>query len=182
MNTAIYSALCACFGLSPTSAEAALLIREAYQEPENNPRPPRSADVIYYSAEPDTAAGEMPPAYALTRRGAAFGESVDLFAAFRLLVVCYGPHALENARKIRAFLFVDGANCPRSILRQAGLYPVPQPPEPLLLREPEGSLWRQRADLAVSVYARETLVHAAAKNAIRVAPAVIVHSEESENE
>ena len=177
MNIAIYSALCACFGLSPTSAEAALLIREAYQEPENNPRPLRSADVIYYSAEPDTAAAEMPPAYALTRRGAAFGESVDLFAAFRLLVVCYGPHALENARKIRAFLFVDGANCPRSILRQAGLYPVPQPPEPLLLREPEGSLWRQRADLTVSFRAEEKETHPMRRGAVAIAPAVLIHSE-----
>ena len=183
MNETIFQALCACLGLSPSSAEASVLIREAYQEPENTPRPPRNADVIYYSAAPDAAAAEPPASYAADNPAqASHTPSVSSFSAWTLQVICYGPHALTNARKIRAFLFVDGPGFPRSILRKAGIRPVPDPPEPMLLHEPEGSLWRQRADLAVSVYARETLVHAAAKNAIRVAPAVIVHSEESENE
>ena len=34
MNDAIYLALCACFGLNPSSPEASVLIRSAYQEPE----------------------------------------------------------------------------------------------------------------------------------------------------
>ena len=53
LGTTIYSALCACFGLSPSSSQASALIREMYQEPENSPRPPRSADVIYFSSAPD---------------------------------------------------------------------------------------------------------------------------------
>ena len=51
---------------------------------------------------------------------------------------------LSNARKIRAFLFADGPGFPRTILRKAGIRPVPDPPEPMLLHEPEGSLWRER--------------------------------------
>ena len=39
MNTILFSAICACFGLQSSSAAAAVLIREAYQEPENAPRP-----------------------------------------------------------------------------------------------------------------------------------------------
>ena len=92
-------------------------------------------------------------------------------------MVCYGPHALENARKIRTFLFLDGNGFSRAILRKSGLYPVPDPPEPLLLHEPEGSLWRQRADLTVSLRVEETQTHPARINAVSVAPAIQIHNE-----
>ena len=61
MTETIYKTLCACFGLSPSSVDASTLIREAYQDPENAPRPPRNTDVIYFSVEPDSAASEAPP-------------------------------------------------------------------------------------------------------------------------
>ena len=207
----IYHALCACFGLPPSSTEASILIREAYQDPENAPRPPRSADVIYYSVSPDPSAPEPPPSYAASISASSIGATphrgdrlfrmtspstnhpplavvegsptrashipaVSSFSAWTLQIVCYGPAALSNARKIRAFLFLDGAGYPRSILRKAGLYPIPNPPEPLLLHEPEGSLWRLRADLTVSPRAEETQNHPTRRNAITSAPAVRVVS------
>ena len=176
MNETIYSALCACFGLSASSSEAAILIREAYQEPENAPRPPRNTDVIYYSLEPDTAP-ESPAVYGSESPSAAsHTPMVSSFSAWRLQVVCYGPHALENARKIRAFLYLDGSGYPRSTLRKAGIYLVPDPPEPQLLHEPEGSLWRERADLTVFLRAEETQQHPNRRNAIRTAPAIEIHS------
>ncbi len=176
-RTTLYRALCACFGLSPDAADASVLIREAYQEPENAPRPPRNTDGIYYSVLPDTAP-EAPPAYVADNpASASHVPSVSTFAAYRLQVVCYGPHALENARKIRAFLFLDGTGFPRSILRKAGLYPVPDPPEPMLLREPEGSLWRQRADLTVSLRAEEKETHPGRRGAVTVAPVIRIHNE-----
>ena len=55
-KTIIYPALCACFGMNPSSAAASVLIREVYLEPENAPRPPRNADVVYYSIAPDPTA------------------------------------------------------------------------------------------------------------------------------
>ena len=177
MNDTIYSALCACFGLTPTSSDASVLIREAYQEPENAPRPPRNTDVIYYSCAPDTAAQEAPPAYSAENPAqASHVPVVSSFSAWTLQIVCYGPHALTKARKIRAFLFVDGSGMPRSILRKAGIRPVPDPPEPMLLHEPEGSLWRQRADLTVSLRAEETQIHPACRGAVTVPPAVTIHS------
>ena len=177
-STIIYSALCACFGLAPSSSEASVLIREAYQEPENAPRPPRNTDVIYYSVVPDTVAQEAPPVYSENNPAqASHVPVVSSFSAWTLQIVCYGPHALTNARKIRAFLFVDGSGMPRSILRKAGIRPVPDPPEPMLLHEPEGSLWRQRADLTVSLRAEETQMHPTRRNAITVPPAVSIHSE-----
>ena len=174
MNETIYSALCACFGLSASSSEATVLIREAYQEPENAPRPPRSTDVIYYSLEPDSAP-EPPAVYNTMNPGSAsHTPSVSSFSAWRLVVVCYGPNALENARKIRAFLYLDGSGYPRSILRKAGIYPVPDPPEPQLLHEPEGSLWRERADLTVFLRAEEKETHPARRGAVASAPAVVI--------
>ena len=178
MTAIIYQALCTCLGLPSSSAQASALIREAYQEPENAPRPPRSTDVIYYSVVPDTVAAEPPAAYAAENTASAsHTPAVSSFSAWTLQVICYGPHALTNARKIRAFLFVDGPGFRRSILRKAGLYPVPDPPEPVLLHEPEGSLWRKRADLIVSLRAEEKETHPARRGAVTVAPAVVIHGE-----
>ena len=150
ISMALFSAVCACFALSPSSSEAAVLIREAYQEPDNAPRPPRNTDVIYYSVAPDAAAVESPPACgAGNPSSASYSPTVSRFSAWTLQIICYGPHALTNARQIRAFLYVDGSNMPRCILRKAGIRPIPDPPEPLLLHEPEGSLWRLRCDLTI---------------------------------
>ena len=174
-STILYSALSACFGLNPSSSEASVLLREAYQDPENAPRPPRNADVVYYSIAPDPAAREAPAVY--SGENAARGShtaAVSSFSAWTLQIICYGPHALRNARKIRAFLFADGPGFPRSILRKAGLYLVPDPPEPMQLHEPEGSLWRQRADLTVSLRAEEKETHPVRRGAVTVPPAVMI--------
>ena len=178
MTAIIYQALCTCLGLPSSSAQASALIREAYQEPENAPRPPRSTDVIYYSVVSDTVAAVPPAAYAAENTASAsHTPAVSSFSAWTLQVICYGPHALTNVRKIRAFLFVDGPGFPRAILRNAGLYPVPDPPEPMLLHEPEGSLWRTRADLTVSLRAEEKETHPTRRGAVTVAPAVVIHGE-----
>ena len=180
MNTIIYQALCACFGLLPSSAQASALIREAYQEPENAPRPPRSADVIYYSVAPDPAAAEAPFFFATENpASAAHDPAVSSFAAWTLQVICYGPHAQNNARRIRAMLYLDGEGFPRCILRKAGIRPVPDPPEPMVLHEPEGSLWRLRADLTVSLRAEEKETHSVRRSAVTIPPAVLIHSERS---
>lgn len=177
MNETIYKALCACFALSPSSTEASILIREAYQEPENSPRPPRSIDVIYYFLQPDTSAPEPPPSYAAENPTAAsHTPTVFSFSAWKLQVICYGPNAERNARRIRALIFIDGSGMPRSILRKAGIRPVPSPPEPLLLHEPEGFLWRQRADLTIALRAEEKQTHPARRGAVTVPPAVRIHS------
>ena len=161
---------------SPISPQASVLIREAYREPENAPRPPRNTDVIYYSLAPDPAAREAPAVYSEEDAGQGFHTAaVSRFSAWNLQVVCYGAHALANARKIRAFLYADGPGFPRSILRKAGLYPVPDPPEPTLLHEPEGGLWRQRADLTVSLCREEKETHPVRRGAIENVPAVILH-------
>ena len=175
MNEAVYNALCACFALQPSSDAASVLIRQAYQEPENAPRPPRSTDVIYYSVAPDVSAPEPPPAYSAENPSQSMHTpAVSLYAAYTLQIVCYGPHAEENARKIRALLFIDGSGMPRSIPRKAGIRPVPCPAEPMVLHEPEGSLWRLRADLTVSLRAEDKETHPVRRGAVTVPPAVVI--------
>ena len=123
------------------------------------------------------SAQEAPPAYSADNpASASHVPVVSAYSAWTLQVIAYGSHALLNARKIRAFLFVDGPGFPRSILRKAGIRPVPDPPEPLLLHEPEGSLWRERADLTIRLRMEETQMHPARRNAITSAPAVRVIS------
>ena len=61
MKEAIYQALCACFAINPDSEEASGIIREAYQEPENSPQPPREQNVIYYHLESSPDALVAPP-------------------------------------------------------------------------------------------------------------------------
>ena len=164
MNETIFKALCACLGLSPSSAP----------EPENTPQPARSADVIYWSLSPEQ---DTDPA-SYNESDASSGShkpTVHRFLAYQLLVVCYGPSCEANARKIRSFLYIDGANLPRGILRKAGIYPVPDPPAPQLLYEPEGSLWRRRADLTIPLRIKETLIYSASRNAINSPPAIIIH-------
>ena len=177
MTTTIYHALCACLGLSPASSEASVLIREAYQEPENAPQPPRTADVIYYSVTPDLYAAEPPAAYAEENPSlSSHIPAVTMFTAWNLLLVCYGPHAADYARRIRALIFIDGAGMPRSILRKAGLYPLPCPAEPAVGHEPEGSLWRLRADLTIPLRREEKETHPGRRGAVSVIPAVRIRS------
>ena len=64
----------------------------------------------------------------------------------------------------------------KAILRKAGLYPVPDPPEPILLHEPEGSLWRLRCDLTIQLRRTEKQTHPTRSGAVGVAPAVVIRT------
>ena len=155
IQNAVFDALCACMGVNKHSREAAALIREAYAERENAPRPPRDRNVIYWTLLQDPASDPVPCAY--TPEGAGTGRNTTVVYTtlkYQLMIVCYGPASEEYALRIRSGLFLDGAGFPRRILREAGIYPVPDPPQPALLHEEDGFLWRKRADLAVSLRIR----------------------------
>ena len=172
--TAIFDALCACLGLNKYSSSAAALIHEAYAEPENAPRPGRNKDVIYWTVLQDPASDPVSTAWN-AEAGSADSHIPKAYTTlkYQLVVVCYGPACEEYALRIRSMLFLDGRGFPRQILRDAGVFPVPDPPQPLLLHEEEGSLWRKRADLTVSlrVCHEDT---ASSRSSITTAPAVII--------
>ena len=137
-HTAIFDALCACLGLS--ASEGIKLIHEAYAEPENAPRPGRNRNVIYWSVLQEP--GQTVPAAYNAEAGSTGTHTPVVYATlkYQLVIVCYGPACEEYASRIRSMLFLDGAGFPRRILRSAGIYPVPDPPQPSILYEEEGSL------------------------------------------
>ncbi len=165
MRKVIYETLCACLGLSPGTAAAAALVYPAYAEPGPAPQPPRERNVICFSLLRDEGAGDWPQT--------AVSAQIRSFLAYRLLIVCYGPDAEKHAHRIRAMLYTDGAGQPRSILRKAGIYPIPRPEQPLLLAEPEDSRFRLRADLEISLRVTDVLETRVA--GIASVPKIIVH-------
>ena len=174
-HTAIFDALCACLNLSKTSAEALALIHEAYAEPENVPRPPRNRNVIYWTALQDLSSDPVSTEYnAEAGSGSSHTPTVYTTLKYNLIIVCYGPAAEEYANRIRLMLYLDGSGFPRQNLREAGIFPIPDPPLPSILYEEEGSLWRRRADLTISLRVREEQ-RSSARGSITTAPAVIIN-------
>ena len=153
-HTAIFDALCACLNLSAT--EGLKLIHEAYAEPENTPRPPRSRNAIYWTILQDPASDPVSTEYeSLSLRSTGTHTPVICTTLkYNLIIVCYGPASEAYAQRIRHMLYLDGAGFPRRILRDAGIFPLPDPPPVSILHEEEGSLWRKRADLTVSLRVR----------------------------
>ncbi len=174
-HTAIFDALCACLGLNKNSQEAVSLIHEAYADPENTPRPPRNRNVIYWTVLQDLSPDPVSTEYN-AEAGSAGSHTpvVCTTLKYQLVIVCYGPTCEEYASRIRSTLYMDGAGFPRKILRDAGIFPVPDPPQPALLHEEEGSLWRKRADLTVSLRVRDEQ-SAQARGSISLPPAVVYH-------
>ena len=171
-HTAIFDAICACLNLS--AAEGISLIHEAYSEPENTPRPPRNRNVIYWTTLQDPAMDPVSTEYAgATAMNGTHLPVVRTTLKYQLIIVCYGPDCEANAHRIRSMLYLDGYGFPRKILRDAGIYPVPDPPQPSLLHEEEGSLWRKRADLTISLRVLDEQT-AQARGSITTAPAVII--------
>ena len=174
-KTAVFDALCACVGLDRDSADAIALIHEAYAEPENAPQPPRNRNVLYWYARQDPASDPVSTEYDALPGGLGLHTPVVYTTLkYQLIIVCYGPAAEEYAHRIRSMLYLDGSGFPRQILRAAGIYPIPDPPQPSLLHEEEGSLWRRRADLTISLRVREEQ-RSSARSSIMSAPAVILH-------
>ena len=169
---AVFDALCACLNLS--AEEGIRLIHEAYAEPENVPRPARNKNVIYWTVLQDLSADPVSTVY--DPEGGAGRNTPVVYTTlkYRLIIVCYGPASEAYAQRIRHMLFLDGAGFPRRILRNAGIFPVPDPPQPALLHEEEGSLWRKRADLTISLRVRDEQ-RAQNRGSINSTPAVIIH-------
>ena len=97
MNEAVFAALCSCLGVAPGTDAANRLIHKAYIEPENAPQPPRERDVIYYWAERDAATDDDFQTMAAGRGWGSDLTEMEIrsYLAYKLVVVCYGPHAEE---------------------------------------------------------------------------------------
>ena len=126
-HTAIFDSLCACLNL--TVAEGVKLIHEAYAEPENDPRPSRNKNVIYWTVLQDPASDPVSTEWNNElRTSGTHVPTVSTTVKYNLVIVCYGPACEEYVSRIRHMLYLDGRGFPRQILRNAGIYPVPDPP------------------------------------------------------
>ena len=174
-NTAIFWALCACLELPPSSAEASALIRPFPNDPETPPAPCRSTNVIYYDVNPETAPDAGYQTFTSDDPTATSAKpAVSSFLPYRLTLICYGPNCENIIHRIRSFIYMDGSGYPRSILRKAGIFPVPRPSMPVLLDEEEGSLLRRRADLLIPLRVMNTLVRTDRRYGINETPAIIL--------
>ena len=168
----LFEILCSAMGVDPESQEASEMIIPAYQEPENGPRPPRNKDLVYYYLMTDDAEEARYQTVEIRNRR----MKVSAFTGYQLVIICYGPHCMENAHTIRYFLYLDGKGMPRNIMRKHGIYPIPSPRLPAVSWEENGSFWRKRADLTVQLRRREQQVYEAEQGMILVAPEVVIHS------
>ena len=171
----LFQALCACLEISPSAASSSALVRRSFQDPEPAPPLPRNRNAVFFDLVPENApdAGYATYTQENPQSVSAF-PAVSSFLPYRLVIVCYGPDCEKNAQKIRSFLYLDGNGYPRSILRKNGIYPVPRPPMPVLIREETGGQFRFRADLTVQMRIKETLVRENRRNAINQVQPVII--------
>ncbi len=171
----LFRTLCACLEISPSAAPSSALVRRSFQDPEPAPPLPRNRNAVFFDLVPETAPDAR---YATCTQenpqSASAFPAVSSYFPYRLVIVCYGPDCEKNAQKIRSFLYLDGNGYPRSILRKNGIYPVPRPPMPVLIREETGGQFRFRADLTIQLRIKETLMRENRRNAINQVPPVII--------
>ena len=174
-NTTIFRALCACMELSPSSADASALIRPFPNDPESPPALDRSVNVIYYDVTPESAPDAGYQTFTSDDPTATSAKpAVSSFLPYRLTLISYGPDCEAYAHRIRSFIYLDGSGYPRSILRKAGIFPVPRPSMPVLIDEEEGTLLRRRADLFIPLRVMDTLVRTDRRYGINKTPAVVI--------
>ena len=145
-DRAAFRALRAALGMNETEGSRHLV--RAYQDaPPVNPGP--GMNVCYYQIVTE-AQGK---GYSET---AVEGNVPCVFEFFpgRLVMVFYGPDCERWARRCMEFLFLDGKGMPRQILREAGIFPVPNGYGASVVYEDSGKVWRKRADLVVPVRVR----------------------------
>ena len=145
-DRAVFRALRAALGMN--EAEGSRHLVRAYQDaPPVNPGP--EMNVCYYQIVTE-AQGK---GYSET---AVEGNVPSVFEFFpgQLVMVFYGPDCERWARRCLEFLFLDGKGMPRQILREVGIFPVPNWYGPEVIYEENGKVWRKRADLVVPVWVR----------------------------
>ena len=145
VTQAIFRAIAVSLGLSPSSPKASARILRSYALPPP-PQSPKDANLCFFDLSPD------PHATMLTEQTVNRGvHAIYRFIPYTLTLVFYGPSSETDALRVRDNFFVDGAAHPLSILRKAGIYPIPPTIPPSVVYEEEGSLFRKRADLVISI-------------------------------
>jgi len=146
LDRVLYRALRAALGMNGEEGSRHL-VRSYQDSPPINPGP--GVNVCYYQIVTE-AQGKV---YTETT----VNENVPCvfeFVSGRLVLVFYGPACEQWAHRTQEFLFLDGNGMPRQILREVGIFPVPNGYGPEVVYEESGKVWRKRADLVVPVRVR----------------------------
>jgi len=142
----VFRALRAALGLNAEEGSRHLV--RAYQDaPPVNPGP--ETNVCYYQIVTE-GEGKVYTETTVSENVPCVFE----FVSGRLVLVFYGPACERWARRCLEFLFLDGKEMPRQILREAGIFPVPDGYRPSVVYEENGKVWRKRTDLVVPVRIR----------------------------
>lgn len=147
-------ATCIMYGLEWESEEALSFIRYAYQEEAASPQPARTDDVLYIDL---TIIPDNPTNWTAVKYGDSTADVIQSVALDGVLTF-YGPHAAEYAEHAHTIIMIDtGPDSPRDILRRYCMIIEGKPDAPSIVREPEGDMWRLRADLHVRLNLRRVV-------------------------
>lgn len=147
---ALFEALCAVFHLDPESSEARRRFLPAWHGGSALTRPAdRYTDRCWYAI----SRRDTPRAGWLEFSAGPDSLTTRQVLALQAMLIFYGPHASEHADLARAGMLLDtGSGSPRAILRRYRMVPLSGAPAPRCLPEPDGTQWRQRADLDLTFH------------------------------
>ena len=152
VSDAVYDAVAAAMGLDPGLQSTVDRIVPAYVPGVTTPQYNSNDNVIFYDLSEESA----PEAGWVSIRNEENALNITKVIPVSLLLTFYGPDADDDAEKVWSRLLVDqGAGSPRAILRSNHIvfnYGLGRmPPRPVSMPELEGTLWRRRCDLRLSM-------------------------------
>lgn len=164
----IFEALCACFGYSPSSEQARKTFLRAYQPSGTVPQPPRGMNVCYFDLVPEKAPD---PKYTRVSRRNPLRDEYTRTVPVSLKICVYGPNPEDYVWMIRTMFFKEHV---KRMLRQNRTVAIPEPEEPVSLPEIEGTQWRKRCDLTISLRVLQS--YTAEASSVLVPPEINIHT------
>ena len=152
VSDAVYDALSAAMGLDPEVQSTLDRIVPAYVPGVTTPQYNSDDNVLFFALSEENPANSS---YVTVRNDASSLHVTEVIPV-SLLLTFYGPNADNDAAMVRRRLLIDtGAGSPRSLLRAQKIvfnYGLGRmPPVPSSVPELEGTLWRRRCDLRLSL-------------------------------
>ena len=145
LNTAIQALTC---GMIGSAVNYALVKAEWAQEGQPFTRDPNT-DGVYVNCTPAPVEYALPRDKGYTSSGGPVTEVHLYTKGWRVAWVAYGPTAEDYMRMVRSAMFQDYFIDQLSALN---LYPVPDPPEVVYLKEEFNAQWWPRADFSITMY------------------------------
>lgn len=155
VSDAVYNALCAVFQVNPDAQSSMNRFIPAYVEGTSTPQEDRDVDVCYYAVSE-----ERGTAYDYVMLTEDEGKiEIKATVPVNVLLIFYGPHADDDAEKFWKVIQVDnGYKSARAILRKSNITLNGKPGRPVSVPEVEGTLWRRRCDVPLSLSYLDTEV------------------------